>query len=245
MCDNTAVKPNDGDIKVYIFEKADTLRPDAQNALLKNIDEPQPWVKFIFICESSASLHTTIRSRVTEYSMPECPEEECAKCLAEQYGVDKKAALDNARMMNGNIGRCLEALNGGDELKLMESAKRAATGIAKRSGYLLCTALGEQTGRRDSRKAAQGAQPLVRSGATQTARTFGSPGRSLAERTIHGRRPCIEVRPLFQRDFCRFRLCSVFPLFFRSFAGTLGKILRTFDHDCPEALLAVTAASAA
>ena len=81
--------------------------------------------------------------------MPECPEEECAKCLAEQYGVDKKAALDNARMMNGNIGRCLEALNGGDELKLMESAKRAATGIAKRSGYLLCTALGEQTGRRE------------------------------------------------------------------------------------------------
>lgn len=149
VCDNTAVKPNDGDVKVYVFEKADTLRPDAQNALLKNIEEPQPWVKFIFICESSASLLTTIRSRVTEYSMPECPEEECAKCLAEQYGVDKKAALDNARMMNGNIGRCLEALNGGDELKLMESAKRAATGIAKRSGYLLCTALGEQTGRRE------------------------------------------------------------------------------------------------
>ena len=48
---------------------------------------------------------------------------------------------------------------------------------------------------RDSREAAQGAQPLVRSVATQTARTFGSPGRSLAERTIHGRRPCIEVRP--------------------------------------------------
>ena len=129
VCDNTAVKPNDGDVKVYVFEKADTLRPDAQNALLKNIEEPQPWVKFIFICESSASLLTTIRSRVTEYSMPECPEEECA--------------------MNGNIGRCLEALNGGDELKLMESAKRAATGIAKRSGYLLCTALGEQTGRRE------------------------------------------------------------------------------------------------
>ena len=56
---------------------------------------------------------------------------------------------------------------------------------------------------RDSREAAQGVQPLVRSVATQTARTFASPGRSLAERTIHGRRPCIEVRPLFQRDFQR------------------------------------------
>ena len=54
-----------------------------------------------------------------------------------------------SRIMNGNIGRCLEALNGGDELKLMESAKRAATGIAKHSGYLLCTALGEQSGRKE------------------------------------------------------------------------------------------------
>ena len=56
-------------------------------------------------------------------------------------------------------------------------------------------------GRRDSREAAQGAQPLVRSVATQTARTFASPGRSLAERTIHGRRPCIEVRPSFRQGF--------------------------------------------
>lgn len=149
VCDNTVVKPNDGDVKVYVFEKADTLRPDAQNALLKNIEEPQPWVKFIFLCESSESLLTTIRSRVAEYIMPECSEDDCAKCLTEQYGVEKKLAVENSRMMSGNIGRCLEAINGGEELKLMETAKRAATGIAKQSGYLLCSALGEQTGRKE------------------------------------------------------------------------------------------------
>lgn len=58
--------------------------------------------------------------------------------------------------------------------------------------------------RRDSREAAQGVQPLVRSVATQTARTLRSPGRSLAERTIHGRRPCIEVRPCFAAGFLQF-----------------------------------------
>ena len=49
-------------------------------------------------------------------------------------------------------------------------------------------------------EAAHGALPLVRSGATQTALTFASQGRRLAERAIHGRRSCIEMRFLFQRD---------------------------------------------
>lgn len=149
VCDSTAIKPNDGDIKIYVFENADTLRPDAQNSLLKNIEEPQPWVKFIFLCESPTGLLTTIRSRVTEYSMPECSTEACAQCLVEQFGVDRKQALDYSGMMSGNIGRCLEVINGGDEIKLMDSARHAAVGIAKKSGYLLCTALGEQTGRRE------------------------------------------------------------------------------------------------
>ena len=77
-------------------------------------------------------------------------------------------------------------------------------------------------GCRDSREAAQGAQPLVRSGATQTARTFGSPGRSLAERTIHGRRLCIEVRRWDGR-FSPYTCCTVSPSFqsqFMIFAAT-------------------------
>lgn len=149
VCDTTAIKPNDGDVKIYIFDKADTLRPEAQNAMLKNIEEPQPWVKYIFLCESPSSLLTTIRSRVTEYSMPECSEEACAQCLVEQFGADRKTALNYSQMMSGNIGRCLEAINGGDEIKLMDSARHAAVGIAKKSGYLLCSALGEQSGRRE------------------------------------------------------------------------------------------------
>ena len=77
-------------------------------------------------------------------------------------------------------------------------------------------------GCRDSREAAQGAQPLVRSGATQTARTFGSPGRRLAERTIHGRRPCIEVRPCFAAGFYQYNYSSRKRLFdgIQSFANS-------------------------
>lgn len=169
--ESTAVKPNDGDIKIYIFENADEMSPMVQNTLLKNIEEPESWVKYIFLCENSSSLLTTIRSRVTEFRVPDCTPEQCFECLVNEYGVDRKKAEEYSQMMSGNIGKCLEALGAEgtekkrgakksaeddqeedqypQELRLMDSARYAAAGIAKRNGYMLCTALGEQTGRKE------------------------------------------------------------------------------------------------
>lgn len=169
--DGVAVKPNDGDIKIYIFEKADEMSAQVQNTLLKNIEEPESWVKYIFICESAGSLLTTIRSRVAEFRVPDCTPEECRRCLIEEYNVAPKQAEEYSQMMSGNIGKCLEALGmtaipekkrGAkksddeepeddipSELKLMESARHAAAAVAAKNPYMLCAALGEQTGRKE------------------------------------------------------------------------------------------------
>ena len=59
-----SVKPNEADIKVYIFTDADKLlREDSQNALLKTIEEPPQNLLFIFTVESAKSLLLTVRSR--------------------------------------------------------------------------------------------------------------------------------------------------------------------------------------
>ena len=59
-----SVKPNEADIKVYIFSEADKLlREDAQNALLKTIEEPPQRLLFIFTTESAKRLLLTVRSR--------------------------------------------------------------------------------------------------------------------------------------------------------------------------------------
>lgn len=171
--ESTAVKPNDGDIKIYIFENADEMSVQVQNTLLKNIEEPEQWVKYIFLCENPSSLLTTIRSRVTEFRIPDCSPVECCECLVNEYNIAPEKAQEYSQMMSGNIGKCLEALGAGDksekkrsgkksgqdeepeeeaypsELRLMETARRAAAGIAKKNGYILCTALGEQTGRKE------------------------------------------------------------------------------------------------
>lgn len=174
IMDGVSVKPNDGDIKIYVFEDADELSPMVQNTLLKNIEEPEPWVKYIFLCESADSLLSTVRSRLAEFRIPDCSEEECCRCLAEEYGADREKAWEYSQMMSGNIGKCLEALGIGikrepkkkssskkdaedeeqedsvpQEIKLMETARHAASGIARRNGYMLCAALAEQSGRKE------------------------------------------------------------------------------------------------
>jgi DNA polymerase III delta prime subunit len=59
-----AVRPNDGEFKVYIFPNADSMRPECQNALLKFTEEPPDYVKIIFTAKSPDLLLDTIKSRL-------------------------------------------------------------------------------------------------------------------------------------------------------------------------------------
>jgi DNA polymerase III delta prime subunit len=59
-----AVRPNDGQFKVYIFANADTMRAECQNALLKFTEEPPDYVRIIFTAKSPDLLLDTIKSRL-------------------------------------------------------------------------------------------------------------------------------------------------------------------------------------
>lgn len=57
------VVPNEGRRKVYIIEDADTMNTQAQNALLKLLEEPPESVAFILCAANPALLLPTVRSR--------------------------------------------------------------------------------------------------------------------------------------------------------------------------------------
>ena len=63
------VKPHTAARRVFIIDRADSLNAQAQNALLKVLEEPPGSVIFILIAESKASLLETVRSRCTAYSL--------------------------------------------------------------------------------------------------------------------------------------------------------------------------------
>lgn len=65
------LKPTEADIKIVIFNNADSiLKDDTENTLLKIIEEPHSNLLFIFTCEKAHLLLQTIRSRSQIYKIP-------------------------------------------------------------------------------------------------------------------------------------------------------------------------------
>lgn len=63
--------PNEGSKSVFIIREAQYMNPQAQNALLKILEEPSKHVCFILTCSSKSSFLETITSRATAYSLGE------------------------------------------------------------------------------------------------------------------------------------------------------------------------------
>jgi len=61
--DSAAVMPNEAQAKVYILDGADHMTEQAQNALLKVLEEPPSYVIFLLTCGAASSLLPTVRSR--------------------------------------------------------------------------------------------------------------------------------------------------------------------------------------
>lgn len=71
--EDAIIKPNEAAKKVYLIPKADTMTREAQNALLKLLEEPPSYAVFILLCSSATAMLSTIRSRTQIYSLEEQP----------------------------------------------------------------------------------------------------------------------------------------------------------------------------
>ena len=63
------LRPNDGEKSVFIIREAQMMNVQAQNALLKILEEPAPHVCILLTCPSKAALLETILSRATAFAL--------------------------------------------------------------------------------------------------------------------------------------------------------------------------------
>lgn len=80
---------NELDVKVFIIEEADLMTVQAQNALLKILEEPPHDMYILLLCENSTGLLPTVLSRAPLLRMQIFDEDELDRYLSEN---DKKAA---------------------------------------------------------------------------------------------------------------------------------------------------------
>lgn len=107
------LSPNEGRVKVFLLADAHTMTIQAQNALLKLIEEPPDVAMFLLTCRSRHLLLPTILSRVTCLSLEAPSVEGCLEALerlAPKATAQERQAA--AQAAGGNIGEALLILGG-------------------------------------------------------------------------------------------------------------------------------------
>lgn len=105
------IRPNEAPCKVYLLFQAQTMSEQAQNALLKILEEPPAQALFILTCVSASALLPTVRSRAQVFTLGPVSEQEAVEAVTAQLpGIDRAAVESAARQWGGNIGQMLESL---------------------------------------------------------------------------------------------------------------------------------------
>ena len=107
------VRPNEGERKVYLLEGADRMKDEAQNAMLKLLEEGPGYAAFLLLAENAGGLLQTIRSRCEVLELVPAPVQECQAWLARRYPEKDPNAIRSAALnCQGLLGRAVEELEG-------------------------------------------------------------------------------------------------------------------------------------
>ena len=105
------IKPYQGPYKIYIIGEADLMTVQAQNALLKTIEEPPAYAVIFLLTENAEALLPTITSRCVMLKLRNIKDTLIRKYLMETMQVpDYKADLCTA-FAQGNMGRAIMLAN--------------------------------------------------------------------------------------------------------------------------------------
>jgi DNA polymerase III subunit delta' len=111
--DRTGYRPFEGRRRVVIVDQADALMSEAQNALLKTLEEPPPASVFVLITARPDVLLPTVRSRCQRLRFGPLAVSDVAAILVRDHGFGSADAQAAAAASDGSVGRALA--EGGDE----------------------------------------------------------------------------------------------------------------------------------
>ena len=116
------IKPYQGPYKVYIIPQADMMTPQAQNAILKTIEELPSYAVFLLLTENAETLLPTINSRCVMLKLRNIKDTLIKKYLMENLEIpDYKADMCTA-FAQGNMGRAIMLANSDHFNEIREEA---------------------------------------------------------------------------------------------------------------------------
>lgn len=105
LCGDIQIKPYSSPYKIYIVDEAEKMTVQAQNALLKTIEEPPAYGVILLLTTNADAFLPTILSRCVTLKLRPVKQEQIRDYLMEQLHVPDYQADICAAFARGNVGK--------------------------------------------------------------------------------------------------------------------------------------------
>ena len=104
LVDRASVRPYAARYKVFLMQDAQNMTTEAQNSLLKTLEEPPEYVVIILVCDDADKLLQTVRSRAEIVNVGALSEGGIRKQLIREGVADPQMAALCAALSAGDLG---------------------------------------------------------------------------------------------------------------------------------------------
>lgn len=116
------IKPYSSKYKIYIVDEAEKMNVQAQNALLKTIEEPPAYGVILLLTTNADAFLPTILSRCITLNLKSVNEDLIKDYLMKKYQIPDYQADVCAAFAQGNVGKAIQLASSGEFNELKASA---------------------------------------------------------------------------------------------------------------------------
>ncbi len=125
------IKPYSSKYKIYIISDANKMTEQAQNALLKTIEEPPAYAVILLLTDNLNALLPTIQSRCIIMNTRPLSREDIAGYLVKHLSMERGQAKIAAGFCQGNMGKAIRFANSQDFQEMKNDTLRLLKNIDK------------------------------------------------------------------------------------------------------------------
>ena len=135
LVSDVEIKPYQGSKKVYIVPDAEMMNEQAQNALLKTLEEPPEYAVIILMVANADLMLPTLLSRSIKLPLAPLPDQVIEEKLIKDYYIQKYRTSSIVKFARGNLGRAIEMSENDDFIEDKNTASDIMKKVVKTESY--------------------------------------------------------------------------------------------------------------
>ncbi len=116
------IKPYSSPYKIYIVDEAEKMNQQAQNALLKTIEEPPGYAVILLLTTNADAFLPTILSRCIRLNLKPVADEKIRSYLMKMYQIPNYQADIAIAFSQGNVGKAIQLASSDSFKEIKDSA---------------------------------------------------------------------------------------------------------------------------